>query len=341
MNTSELNAIAKAMVTQGKGLLAADESAPTIAKRFKKYNIDNTPDMRRTWRELLLGTPGLSQYVSGAILYDETIRQNTSDGTPFAQFMQRQGMIPGIKVDTGAKDLALFPGEKITEGLDGLRERLKEYYSMGARFSKWRAVITIGQGIPTSYCLDANAHALARYSALCQECGIVPIVEPEVLIDGDHSLETCYDVSIATLRALFRQLAEHRVALEGVILKASMVISGLEAAKRAGVDSVADATVRCLVNTVPASLPGVVFLSGGQSPEEATAHLNAMNVRNAKLPWPLSFSYSRALQEPVLSIWLGKQPNIAAAQKELLKRARFNALASLGKYQPQMEREAA
>jgi fructose-bisphosphate aldolase, class I len=341
MNTVELNAIANAMVAKGNGLLAADESAPTIAKRFKKYNIDNTPDTRRTWRELLLGTPGISQYVSGAILYDETIRQTTSDGTPFAQFMQRQGMIPGIKVDTGAKDLASFPNEKVTEGLDGLRERMKEYHGMGARFAKWRAVITIGAGIPTSYCLEANAHALARYSALCQENGIVPIVEPEVLIEGDHSLETCYDVSIATLRALFRQLAEHRVAFEGTILKASMVISGLGNSKRAGVDAVADATVRCLVNTVPASMPGVVFLSGGQSPEEATAHLNAMNVRHSNLPWPLTFSYSRALQETVLAIWQGKPGNVAAAQKELLKRARFNALASLGKYQPQMEREAA
>jgi fructose-bisphosphate aldolase, class I len=341
MNTAELNAIANAMVAKGKGLLAADESAPTIAKRFKKYNIDNTPDTRRAWRELLLGTPGLSQYVSGAILYDETIRQTTSDGTPFAQFMQRQGMIPGIKVDTGAKDLALSPNEKVTEGLDGLRERMKEYYGMGARFAKWRAVITIGAGIPTSFCIDANAHALARYSALCQENGIVPIIEPEVLIDGDHSLETCYEVSVTTLRALFRQLAEHRVAFEGTILKASMVISGLANSKRVGVDAVADATVQCLVNTVPASLPGVVFLSGGQSPEEATAHLNAMNVRHSDLPWPLSFSYSRALQETVLAIWQGKPGNVAAAQKELLKRARFNALASLGKYQSQMEREAA
>jgi fructose-bisphosphate aldolase class I len=341
MDISALNATAKAMIARGKGLLAADESAPTIAKRFKKYNIDNTPDMRRAWRELLLGTPGLSQYVSGAILYDETIRQNASDGTPFAQFMQRAGMIPGIKVDTGAKDLALYPNEKITEGLDGLRERLKEYYAMGARFCKWRAVITIGADIPTPYCIDANAHALARYSALCQENGLVPMVEPEVLIDGDHSLEACYEASVRTLRALFRQLAEHRVAFEGTILKASMVISGAAAAKRAGVEQVANATVKCLLNTVPASLPGVVFLSGGQSPEEATAHLNAMNVRHGNLPWPLTFSYSRALQEPVMAIWLGKPSNVTAAQKELLKRARFNALASVGKYQPQMEREAA
>ncbi|HKQ31425.1 MAG TPA: class I fructose-bisphosphate aldolase, partial [Burkholderiales bacterium] len=318
MNTPELNAIAKAMVAKGKGLLAADESAPTIAKRFKKFNIDNTPDTRRAWRELLLGTPGLSQYVSGAILYDETIRQTTSDGTPFAQFMQRQGMIPGIKVDTGAKELALHDNEKVTEGLDGLRERLKEYHELGARFCKWRAVITIGPGLPSSFCIDANAHALARYSALCQENGLVPIVEPEVLIEGDHSLERCYEVSVATLRALFRELAEHRVAFEGAILKASMAISGLAAPKRAGVDEVADTTVRCLLSTVPALLAGVVFLSGGQSPEEATAHLNAMNVRSPNLPWPLSFSYSRALQEPVLSTWLGKPGNVAAAQKELL-----------------------
>lgn len=341
MNTTELNAIAKAMVSKGKGLIAMDESGPTIAKRFKQYNIDNTVENRRAYRELILATPDLNKYISGAILYDETIRQTLKDGTPFAKYMERMGMIPGIKVDAGAKDLAGFPGEKVTEGLDGLRERLAEYYGMGARFAKWRAVITIGKGIPTSTCIEANAHALARYSALCQEARIVPIVEPEVLIDGDHTLEQSYDVTLLTLRTLFRALAEHRVAYEGTILKASMVISGLEAKPRANVDQVADATVRCLVNTVPASVPGVVFLSGGQGNEEATAHLNSMNARYPNLPWPLSFSYSRALQQPVMDTWRGNAANAAAAQKQLIRRARFNALAATGSYQPQMEREAA
>lgn len=341
MNVSELQTTAKAMVAKGKGLIAMDESGPTIAKRFKQYNIENTVENRRGYRELILTTPDLNKYISGAILYDETIRQATKDGTPFAKYMERLGIIPGIKVDTGAKDLALFPGEKVTEGLDGLRERLAEYRAMGARFAKWRAVITIGENIPTRTCIEANAHALARYSALCQEANIVPIVEPEVLIDGDHSLEHCYGATLETLRALFRQLAEQRVAYEGTILKASMVISGLEAKPRANVEQVADATVRCLVNSVPASLPGVVFLSGGQTNEEATAHLNAMNVRHRSLPWPLSFSYSRALQQPVMDTWRGNPANAATAQKQLQRRARFNALATTGGYQPQMEREAA
>lgn len=341
MNTAELNATAKKMVTKGKGLLAMDESSPTIAKRFQTFNIDNTVENRRGYRELLINTPDLSRHISGLILYDETIRQTSSDGTPFAQLIQRQGMIPGIKVDLGAKELALFASEKVTEGLDGLRERLKEYYDMGARFAKWRAVITIGQRIPTSFCLEANANALARYSALCQENGLVPIVEPEILIDGTHTLDACYDASVATLRAVFRHLADHRVAFEGAILKASMVISGLQAPMRASVDEVAEATVRCLLDTVPASLPGIVFLSGGQGNEEATAHLNAMNVRHPTLPWPLSFSYSRALQQPVLDTWRGNAANVAAAQKKLLHRARLNALAAEGNYQPRLEREAA
>lgn len=341
MNKAELNATAKAMVAKGKGLIAMDESGPTIAKRFKQFDIEDTVENRRAYRELILTTPDLNKYISGAILYDETIRQSTSDGLPFAKYMEKLGIIPGIKVDTGAKNLAGFPGEKVTEGLDGLRERLVEYHGMGARFAKWRAVITIGNGIPTSTCIQANAHALARYSALCQEAGIVPIVEPEVLIDGDHTIDQCYDVTFNTLRALFQQLADQRVAYEGTILKASMVISGLKAKPRAGVEAVADATVRCLLETVPAALPGVVFLSGGQGNEEATAHLNAMNARHPNLPWPLSFSYSRALQQPVMATWHGKSANATTAQKQLQRRARFNALAATGAYQPQMEREAA
>lgn len=341
MNINELTKTAKAMVAKGKGLIAMDESAPTIAKRFKKVGIEDNVENRRAYRELLLTTPKLNDYISGAILYDETIRQATSDGTPFAKYMERLGIIPGIKVDTGAKELALHSNEKVTEGLDGLRERLAEYYRMGARFAKWRAVIAIGPGTPSAFCIEANAHALARYSALCQEQNIVPIVEPEVLIDGNHTLEQCYDTSLNTLRAVFRQLAEHRVALEGVILKASMVLSGLEAPKRAGVEEVADATVRCLLASVPALLPGIVFLSGGQGTEEATAHLNAMNQRHSKLPWPLTFSYSRALQQPVMEIWKGNNANAAGAQKQLQRRARFNGLAAKGEYQPQMEREAA
>jgi fructose-bisphosphate aldolase class I len=341
MSTAELNATAKAMVAKGKGLIAMDESSPTIAKRFKQFHIEDNVENRRSYRELILTTQDLNKYISGAILYDETIRQSISDGTPFPKYMEKLGIIPGIKVDTGAKNLAGFPNEKVTEGLDGLRDRLVEYRGMGARFAKWRAVITIGAGIPSRTCIEANAHALARYSALCQEAGIVPIVEPEVLIDGDHTIEQCYEVSFDTLRAVFAQLAEHRVAYEGTILKASMVLSGKAAKSRAGVDEVADATVRCLLETVPAALPGVVFLSGGQGNEEATAHLNAMNVRYPNLPWPLSFSYSRALQQPVMETWHGKAANAAAAQKQLHRRAKFNGLAATGSYQTQMEREAA
>jgi fructose-bisphosphate aldolase, class I len=341
MDIPALQGTAKAMVAKAKGLLAMDESAPTIAKRFQKVGIEDNVDNRRAYRQLLLATPGLGEHVSGAILYDETIRQSTTDGIAFAKLMERQGIIPGIKVDKGVKDLPFHASEKVTEGLDGLRERLAEYRGMGARFAKWRATIAIGPGIPTAYCLEANAHALARYAALCQEAGIVPIVEPEVLIDGDHTLERCYDVTLATLRATFRQLGEHRVVFDGMVLKPSMVISGLAAAKRAGIDQVADATVRCLKNSVPASVAGIAFLSGGQGHEEATAHLNAMNARHKNLPWPLTFSYSRALQQPVLEIWRGNPANTGAAQKELLKRARFNALAAAGGYKPEMEREAA
>jgi fructose-bisphosphate aldolase class I len=341
MNVSELNAIAKAMVAKGKGLIAMDESSPTIAKRFKKVGIEDNVENRRAYRELLLSTPGIANYISGAILFDETIRQKTSAGVPFADYMKQLGMVPGIKVDKGVKNLAGFPNEGVTEGLDGLRERLAEYHAMGARFAKWRATYTIGPGTPTAFCYEANAHAMARYAALCQEAGIVPIVEPEVLIDGNHTLEQCYETSVPALRALFRHMAEHRVAFAGAILKASMVISGLEAPKRAGVDEVADTTVRCLLETVPAALAGVVFLSGGQGNEEATAHLNAMNARHKHLPWTLTFSYSRALQSPVMDTWKGNVANAAAAQKQLQKRAKFNALAATGSYQPAMEKEAA
>ncbi len=341
MNITQLQATAKAMVAKGKGLIAMDESAPTIAKRFKKAGIEDNVENRRAYRQLLLGAPGVNNYLSGAILYDETIRQTTSDGVPFAKYMEKLGIIPGIKVDKGVKDLPGFPGEKVTEGLDGLRERLAEYASMGARFAKWRATLAIGPGIPSSYCIEANAHALARYAALCQEADIVPIIEPEVLIDGSHTIQQCFYATLETLRVLFRELGAHRVFYEGTILKASMVISGLESGKRAGVQEVADATVSCLLNSAPASLAGVVFLSGGQGPEEATAHLNAMNARYPNLPWPLTFSYSRALQEPVMSTWKGSSANVAAAQKQLARRAKFNSLAATGAYKAEMEKEVA
>lgn len=338
----ELCDTAKAMVAKGKGILAMDESTGTCNKRFKKVGIEETVDNRRAYRELLLTTPGLSQYISAAILYDETIRQTLSDGTPFPVHMNKVGIIPGIKVDTGAKDLAGFPGEKITEGLDGLRERLAEYKKLGARFAKWRAVITIqGRELPTYACIHANAHALARYAALAQEAGLVPIVEPEVLIDGDHTLERSYEVTELTLRTVFQELALARVAYEGMILKASMVISGKDCPKRASVEEVADATVRCLLHTVPAAVAGVAFLSGGQSTQEATAHLNAMNAKYKNLPWPLTFSYARALQDPAMQAWKGKAENVAAAQRLLLQRARLNSAATLGAYSLQMEKEAA
>jgi fructose-bisphosphate aldolase class I len=329
------------MVTAGKGILAMDESNPTCGKRFKKVGIENTVENRRAWRELLLTTPNLANHISGAILYDETIRQSTAEGIPFPQYLMKQGIIPGIKVDTGAKDLAGFPGEKVTEGLDGLRERLAEYKGMGARFAKWRAVITIGKGIPTKGCIHANAHALARYAALCQEAGIVPIVEPEVLIDGDHTIDRCYEVTVETLRAVFAELEEQRVSFAGTILKPSMVISGLDCPRQASVEEVAAKTVECLLKTVPKNLAGIAFLSGGQGNEQATAHLNAMNARRKDLPWPLTFSYARALQQPALETWLGKKENIAAAQKLLYHRAKLNGAASTGQYREEMEKQAA
>ncbi len=341
MNPQTLQATAKAMVAKGKGILAMDESTGTCNKRFKKAGIEETVEQRRAYRDLLLTTPGLSSHISGAILYDETIRQNTLSGAPFAQFMEKQGILPGIKVDAGAKELAGHPGEKVTEGLDGLRERFIEYKKMGARFAKWRAVITIGPGIPSHACIQANAHALARYAALAQEADLVPIVEPEVLIDGDHTLERCYEATRATLRRVFSELAGQGVAFEGMILKASMVISGKSCPKQAGVEDVARETVRCLLNTVPPAVAGVAFLSGGQGTQQATAHLNAMNRMNKNLPWPLTFSYARALQQPALEAWRGNKENAPQAQKLLLRRAKLNGAATLGLYREEMEKEAA
>jgi len=340
MSSKQLVEVAQAMVAEGKGILAIDESSGTIAKRLKSVNMESTEDNRRAYRDMLLTTPGLGDHISGSILYDETIRQKALDGTPFVQVMNKSGVLPGIKVDTGAHALAGHHGEKVTEGLDGLRGRLEEYVGLGAKFAKWRAVITIGEDIPTSACVETNAHALARYAALCQEAGVVPIVEPEVLMDGDHSIDTCYEVTEATLRALFNHLYEQSVFLEGTILKASMVISGSEASKRAGVQEVAEATIQCLLNSVPASLAGVVFLSGGQSDVEATAHLDAMN-RMGGLPWPLSFSYGRALQAPSLKIW-GENPkdNVGRAQAALAHRARMNGLAATGRYEDSLEEAA-
>lgn len=332
MSIEQLAETAQAMVAAGKGIIAIDESSSTCAKRFAGVGIDNTEENRRRYRELLLTTPKLSDYISGAILFDETIRQSTSDGVPFAKYMAQNGMIPGIKVDKGTHALAGCPGEVVTEGLDGLRERLKEYYGLGARFAKWRAVINIGEDIPTGTCIEANAHALARYAALCQEQGLVPMVEPEVLMDGDHDIETCYDVTEATLRALFNALYEQNVLLEGTILKASMVIAGKDCPDQADVDEVAESTVMCLKSTVPSILPGIVFLSGGQTDEQSTAHLDAMN-KLGHLPWPLSFSYGRAMQQAALKSWsqdlIG---NFAKAQAIVYERAKENGLAALGKW---------
>ncbi|MBX6326714.1 MAG: fructose-bisphosphate aldolase class I, partial [Chthoniobacterales bacterium] len=295
MKDDNLQSIAKRLVAPGKGILAADESFPTIEKRFKSINLPSTEENRRAYREVLFTTKGVGEFISGVILFDETIRQKTRDGRPFVQVLEEQGIIPGIKVDNGAKAMANFPGEKITEGLDGLRDRLKEYRGLGARFAKWRAVITIGEGIPTQTCIDANAEALARYAALCQEGDLVPIVEPEVLMDGAHTIERHFEVTEQTLRSVFRALAEHRVALEGMLLKPNMVLSGKECPQQASVQEVAEATVRCMRRVVPAAVPGLVFLSGGQTDQQATEHLNAMN-RLPDLPWQLSFSYGRALQ---------------------------------------------
>lgn len=331
MSIEQLEDIAQAMVAPGKGIIAIDESNATIKKRFDAVGIIDTEEHRRAYREMLLTSPGLGEHISGAILYDETIRQKTKTGVPFTKVMRDAGIIPGIKVDKGTHALAGNPGELVTEGLDGLRERLKEYYALGARFAKWRAVITIGDDTPTGTCIEANSHALARYAALCQEQGLVPMVEPEVLMDGEHDIETCYEVSEVVLRSLFGALYDFNVQLEGTILKASMVVPGKDCAEQMGVEDVAAATVRCLRSAVPASLTGIVFLSGGQSDADATAHLNAINRIGAQ-PWPLSFSYGRAMQSAALQLWAKDMAgNFAAAQKIVVQRARDNGLAALGK----------
>lgn len=338
--TETLHSIAQAMAAPGKGILAADESSGTIKKRFDSINVASTEDNRRDYREMLFRTDeAMKNYISGVILYDETIRQKAKDGTPLVDLIKKAGSIPGIKVDAGAKPMAGFPGEQITEGLDGLRERLKEYYDLGARFAKWRAVIDIADGIPSRGCIEANAEALARYAALCQEQKIVPIVEPEVLMDGAHDINRCFDVTEVTLRSLFAHLADHRVDLEGTILKPNMVIAGKKCPKQANVAEVAEKTIAVFKRTVPAAVPGIVFLSGGQSDEDATAHLNAMNEIGG-FPWKMSFSYGRALQAAPLKAWSGKTENVAAGQRAFLHRAKMNSLATLGKWKTELEKAA-
>jgi len=340
MSFADLESVAAAMVAADKGILAADESSGTIKKRFDKIALESTEESRRAYRELLFTTPDMAKSISGVIFYDETLRQKTSGGVPFTEYLTKLGVLPGIKVDAGAKALAGFPNETITEGLDGLRERLAEYYRLGARFAKWRAVIDIGAGFPTAYAIQANAHALARYAALCQEQNIVPIVEPEVLMDGAHTLERCEEVTDAVLAEVFQQLHGHRIHLEGMILKPNMVISGKKCPQRATPDQVAAATVRCLKRHVPGAVPGIAFLSGGQSPAEATLHLSLMNALG-RLPWQLTFSYGRALQDAALSAWGGKSANVAAGQREFGRWARLNGLARSGRFKAGMESQAA
>lgn len=337
MELKSLQDIAEAMVSPGRGILAADESTPTCAKRFEGIGVDSTAESRNAYRNLLLTAPEMEKYISGVIMFDETLRQSTLDGNvPFSEHLSSKGVVPGIKVDMGAKVLANSPDEKITDGLDGLRERLVEYYGMGARFAKWRAVITIGEHIPTHYCIATNAHALARYAALCQEQGIVPIVEPEILMDGTHTIEESYDLTIETLHTVFYELASQGVQLDGMVLKPNMVLSGYACETQASVEQVASMTVDCFMNTVPAAVPGIAFLSGGQSDELATAHLNAMNQIDGK-PWNLTFSYGRALQAPALNAWGGSAENVPAAQEAFMKRAKFNSLATKGEYSEDME----
>ncbi len=340
MNRNELARIARAMVARGKGILAADESTGTITKRFATIKLESTEEHRRAYREMLLTAPAAAEWISGVIFYDETLRQKTRDCVPFPEYLTRLGVIPGIKVDTGAKPLAGYPNETITEGLDGLRERLIEYHKLGARFAKWRAVIDIGDGIPTQFAIDANAHALARYAALCQEQEIVPIVEPEVLMDGAHPIERCEAVTDVVLESVFDQLFAHRIDLEGMVLKPNMVISGKKGPRRASPEEVAEATVRCLKRHVPAAVPGIAFLSGGQSPTEATLHLSLMH-KLGPLPWQLTFSYGRALQDTALKAWGGTSTNVEAAQQEFSKRAKLNGLATTGRYAAAMESQAA
>src|SRR5215510_4875786 len=336
MSKQELETVAQAMVAKGKGILAADESSGTIKRRFDSIKIESNEDTRRAYREMLLTTKGIEEAISGVILFDETIRTATSDGTPFPQVLSKKGIMPGIKVDKGPVDIPGFPGEVVTEGLDGLRGRVKEYKEFGAKFAKWRAVITIGDGIPSASCLELNAHALARYAALCQEGGLVPIVEPEVLLDGSHTIERCEEVTEATLKVTFAALFLQRIHLEGMILKPSMVVSGKDNPRQAGVEEVAERTLRCLKRTVPAAVPGIAFLSGGQSAESATVHLNAMNAMGPH-PWQVSFSYARALQDPALKAWKGEAGNVAAAQKIFYHRAKMNSAARSGSYTKQME----
>jgi fructose-bisphosphate aldolase class I len=338
MNAHDLADTARELVADDKGLLAMDESTATCDKRFAKLGIPQTEEARRSYRELIVTTPGLGDSISGVILFDETIRQRKRDGTPFMKILTDAGIIPGIKVDTGAKDLAGHPGEKITEGLDGLRDRLKEYARMGARFAKWRAVIALGDGIPSRGCIDANAHALARYAALCQEAGLVPVVEPEVLMDGGHPLDRCRETTEEVLRTVFHQLYLQRVTPEGMILKPNMVLPGTTCPVQESVDEVADATVRCLLRAVPAAVPGIAFLSGGQPADLASARLNAMNVRfKSRLPWELAFSFGRAIQQPALENWHGEEAHVLAAQKALSHRAKCNRAARRGKYDATME----
>ena len=338
MSVQDLIVTAQALVAPGKGILAADESHATIEKRFQKINLANSETARRDYREMLFAAPGINEYISGVILYDETLRQKAADGTHFVELFNKLGIIPGIKVDTGAKDLANCPGEKITEGLDGLRERFKEYHKLGARFAKWRAVINIADGIPSETCLIANAEALARYASLAQEQSIVPIVEPEVIMDGTHSIDRCEEVSSRALVHVFNKLREQRVKLEGMLLKPNMILSGAEAGVHADIRSVAERTIKTFLRTVPAAVPGIVFLSGGQSDELATQHLNAMNATFKNLPWQLSFSYGRALQAPALKAWAGKPENLKAGAAAFARRARLNSAARLGAYTAEMER---
>lgn len=345
MTAPELNDTACRLVASGKGLLAMDESNATCDKRFAEWGIPQTEEARRSYRELIVTTPHLSECISGVILYDETIRERRDDGTPFVKVVLEAGIIPGIKVDTGAKALAAHAGEKITEGLDGLRTRLQEYFQMGARFAKWRAVIGVGAGIPTDACIDANAHALARYATLCQEAGLVPIIEPEVLMTGEHTLEECREITAAVLLSVFEQLKKQGAILEGLILKCNMVLPGLACVTQVPVDVVADATVECLLRVVPAAVPGIAFLSGGQSGELASARLNAMNIRSesprSKVPWPLTFSFARAIQQPAMQIWQGQPAHAAEAQRALLHRARCDKAALTGEYTSEMESAAA
>jgi fructose-bisphosphate aldolase, class I len=335
---ARLEQAAQAMVAEGRGILAADESNATMTKRLEAVGVESTPESRHAFRNLMVTAEGASDYISGVILYDETIRQATADGSSFPEFLARKGILPGIKVDTGAKPLAGFPGETVTEGLDGLRGRLSEYREVGARFAKWRAVIRIDSGLPTRGCIEANAHALARYAALCQEAGIVPIVEPEVLMDGDHTIDRSEEVTAAVLSAVFDQLATQRVLLEGIVLKPNMLLSGYGCPEQAGVEEVAERTLACLRRAVPAAVPGIAFLSGGQSDERAAAHLNAMNAIGG-VPWELTFSYGRALVAAPLKVWSGDASNVADAQAAFLHRARCNAAARMGQYAESMEHE--